>query len=173
MKNRLFLVAISWTIFSLPLFSQTTTYKSISEDGITLISYLTPLEGLVITLKNDENSKIDTIVKIIPHVLPKAIKHVWFDSSICGFVLETNSLVQYFLYSKDESGWRKLASEVILMMEAPQKVGFGGVKLLDGFTLLIYDNHADGIKSRIHLYDSKGNRRVLKEVEYNETKYKY
>jgi hypothetical protein len=173
MKNKLFLATILFASFSLQLFSQTTTYKSKSKEGLTLLADFTIVDGLVVRIQNEKNNSIDTVAEFIYDDYPYKFKDVWFNSSACGFILDAKSFLQYFLYVKDINGWKIVAEEIIMVKYEPQKVGFGGIKLLDAYTLLISESPTDKRTKRIHLYDDKGNRRILNQVKYEETKYKY
>ena len=172
MKNK-FLHLIFFCCSILPSLSSQSTYSSSLAEGLSLIIDKTEKGGMVLKLMNLKNNTLDTICVISSAAQPKAITDLWFDSTFCAFILEAETLLQYRLYSNDKSGWRIVGQEVLVFKDEPQKVGFGGAKLIDGYTLLITNNHLDKSTKRIHLYDSTGNRTILHQVRFDETKYKH
>ena len=170
MKNRILCLIILCIVVLSPLFSQM-SYKKTLDEGLAIVDDMTDKEGLVLKLKNLRTNTIDTITVFGPHTQPKVIKDIWFNSAICGFILETNSMLLYYLYSKDGSGWRIVGQQVLLIKDESREIGFGGAELLDPYTLVVRNFHIDGLKKVIYQYDSEGNRAIYTQVKYDKTKY--
>ena len=159
---------------TLSAFSQT-IFNSNSNDSIKIKVSQAEHMGMLLEFIDLKLNTSDTVVHIHEIVGPEKIRDIQFDSEACGFVLETKSYFQYMLLVRSASGWKIKGQELFLVKNELRKVGFGGFKLLDIYTIRYKDNHyKDGkhrSEYRIHIFDPEGNKRILNQVNFIESKY--
>ena len=118
----------------------------------------------------ETNQVVDTIWTRSWASKPERIHDLKFSENFCGFILVTEGLIQYILLAKQESKWKVIGGEILLFRgRSGRKLGFGGVRLLDEFTIVIQEvGRGQRVFSKIYMYDEQGEKKVFEEVGFDE-----
>ncbi len=135
-------------------------------------------EGIIIfQLENLRTEKEDILWVVDETINVKSISDAFYDSTYCSFIMRTEGLTQYVLLAKVISEWKVVGGEIIWIHDRPRAAKpegapvFMGAKLIDGYTLLISQDKGGEPVSKIHLYDSSGNIKILEQTGYEKSKY--